>query len=820
MKSFKSRVLFICVLTLLLGIAQISIGAPPLNDNRQNAKSIGNVTNQAFDTTQATLDGPEICMSGKNIWYCYTAPCSGAATMSLCGSSFDTQLAVYNGCSSTPSLGNLLRCNDDFCGRQSEVVFPVSAGNKYLIEVGGYNSLEYGPGVLNITCDGGAAPPANEKWSNAQSVGYISELPFDTTYATFDGPGNCITSPNIWYCFTAPHTTDVTVSLCGSDLDTMLAVYNGCDNYPILANTIECDDDFCGDQSQITFAATAGNKYLIEVGGHGDYTGSGVISISSDLVPKSGLFNDDCINAIPIGNVTNLAFNTDLAQFDGQGHCMTTPNIWYCYTAPSTSEVTVSLCGSEYDTKLAVYNGCGCNPHAGSLIECNDDFCSRQSELTFEAIAGNKYLIEIGGWTDSDHGPGILNISSEGTPTPPPSGPNDNCQNAKLIGNVTGLMFDTSDATFDGPGHCLTSPNIWYIYTATCTGEAIVSLCGSGYDTKLAIYNGGGCNPSQSRLIECNDDSCGWQSEITLDVTAGQQYLIEVGGFGDNAGEGLISVSCEGSAPTAQSDLGDAPDSTNNFGRNMTAYPKGGPSGVKAHYPTVYNDGRTTGPFGPIHLNAQAVVAHLGKQITSENDADTGPDQDITNNIKPTTNMPDNDKGDDGIIFPVNMPKCRWTTFDYIVNIVNPGTNVWINVWCDWNRDGDWDDDSNNNMSLACSGGIVSEWAVQNQYLVNLPAGLNQITTPAFLSWHSDAGTKQIWMRITLSPKPWTSGSAPGVRGNSGSGPRDGHEFGETEDYYFFPDSSFTICEDYNGDGIINIQDLAAFTTDWLENCP
>ena len=59
-----------------------------------------------------------------------------------------------------------------------------------------------------------------------------------------------------------------------------------------------------------------------------------------------------------------------------------------------------------------------------------------------------------------------------------------------------------------------------------------------------------------------------------------------------------------------------------------------------------------------------------------------------------------------------------------------------------------------------------------------------------------------------------------GGRGNAGSGPRAGHEFGETEDYYFFPDSSFSICQDYNGDGIINLQDLAAFTTDWLENCP
>ena len=71
--------------------------------------------------------------------------------------------------------------------------------------------------------------------------------------------------------------------------------------------------------------------------------------------------NDDCEDAIHIGNVSNLPFDTTEAVFDGPGYCMTSRNIWYCYSAPETGEVVVSLCGSSFDTKLAVYNGCGCN---------------------------------------------------------------------------------------------------------------------------------------------------------------------------------------------------------------------------------------------------------------------------------------------------------------------------------------------------------------------------------------------------------------------------------------------------------------------------
>jgi hypothetical protein len=401
----------------------------------------------------------------------------------------------------------------------------------------------------------------------------------------------------------------------------------------------------------------------------------------------------------------------------------------------------------------------------------------------------------------------------------------DNCSNAKPIGDEEYLPFDTTLATFDGPGYCMESPNIWYTYTATKTGNVTVSLCYSDFeglndfddtkdfDTKLAIYRGVNCFPSQSDLIECNDDFCGLQSEITFAANAGSRYLIEVGGFSEMTGKGVISVRSEGVTPTKALDLGDAPDSTNNFSASMAAYPKGGPLGVRAGYPTVFNDGSGQGPYGPVHLNPLA-VAHLGGTITNEAEADIGIDQDGVNNIVPLGKLSDMDQGDDGVIFPFNLPHCRWTTFDYFVNVINPGTNLWVNVWFDWNRDGDWDD------TLTCSSHPAPEWAVQNQYLFNLTAGSHRITSKAFLPNHPKNTPEEIWMRITLSERPWTGGSNPGTKGNGGSGPQTGYEYGETEDYYFTPKTSYTACEDFNGDGVINLADLEAFTAEWLENCP
>jgi hypothetical protein len=133
--------------------------------------------------------------------------------------------------------------------------------------------------------------------------------------------------------------------------------------------------------------------------------------------------------------------------------------------------------------------------------------------------------------------------------TPPTGPPNDDCENAERIGDVTDLPFDTTNATFDGPGYCQTAPNVWYCYTAPCTGVMTVDTCGSLYDTKIAVYEGCECDPIGTMLC-CNDDHCcdgGWtyQSRCMVWVEQGREYLIEVGGYANNTGPGDLTVRCD-----------------------------------------------------------------------------------------------------------------------------------------------------------------------------------------------------------------------------------------------------------------------------------
>ena len=86
-----------------------------------------------------------------NLWYLYTPSAAGRATVSLAGSQFDTMLVVYRGTAGrTPARTGSSAFNDDFNGLTSQLAFDAVAGQAYLIEVGGFDSLT-GQGLLTVT---------------------------------------------------------------------------------------------------------------------------------------------------------------------------------------------------------------------------------------------------------------------------------------------------------------------------------------------------------------------------------------------------------------------------------------------------------------------------------------------------------------------------------------------------------------------------------------------------------------------------------------------------------------------------------------------
>lgn len=158
---------------------------------------------------------------------------------------------------------------------------------------------------------------------------------------------------------------------------------------------------------------------------------------------------------------------------------------------------------------------------------------------------------------------------------PVPALPNSSCFLPATALDGT-QPFTNVGATTDGPdepgvceyyGLTQVDSDVWFCYAATCTGEAVLSLCGSNYDTKMAVYEGCEC-PSVESAIACSDDDCGsapqnLQSRVAVNVIAGQSYMIRIGGFAGQQGEGSLNITCGTGDPctTSTSDcLSASPD--------------------------------------------------------------------------------------------------------------------------------------------------------------------------------------------------------------------------------------------------------------------
>ena len=114
----------------------------PANDAFANAQTVTGGTGTATGTnTGASKESGEPNhggnTGGRSIWYAWTAPSTGTARFQTCGSDYDTTLAVYTGA----VVNNLtaLAGNDDHCGLQSRIEFPVTSGTTYRIAVDGYS---------------------------------------------------------------------------------------------------------------------------------------------------------------------------------------------------------------------------------------------------------------------------------------------------------------------------------------------------------------------------------------------------------------------------------------------------------------------------------------------------------------------------------------------------------------------------------------------------------------------------------------------------------------------------------------------------------
>ena len=412
----------------------------------------------------------------------------------------------------------------------------------------------------------------------------------DNAYACDAAFGNQLTQSSLaggtttiykagWFVFTPTASGSYTLGVCGSNVDTKMAIGTVCPaDGASLFSVIAYNDDSCAytggtalwasrlnaGNSGIPLSANlqAGVTYYIVVGGYGATTlpAAGSLSIGFTPPPPAGSNCAEPLVASEGPNAFNSTDSTTAQAISGCGAAHTIyRSMYFTFTAAATDTYTFSTCvGTGFDTRIAVMNDC--NP-ANGVLACNDDACALQSSTSTALTAGQTVTVVVGGFSAAGGGPGTLTVAAAGSGGGGGGGC-DPASNPELLVGPNDFTTVAGSGNLDLTGIC--DPGVYgddllynvsyYRFTPTADDIWTVTTCdGTAFDTRLAVLTS--CDPTTA--IACNDDDlacANFTSTLEFTGTAGVEVVIAVGGFAaTNAGPGVVTI-VQGSTAVACGD--------------------------------------------------------------------------------------------------------------------------------------------------------------------------------------------------------------------------------------------------------------------------
>lgn len=402
------------------------------------------------------------------------------------------------------------------------------------------------------------AAPANDHFASAQVItGSTLQVTGSSTGATKE-PGEPKHAGqnarrSIWYRWTAPTSTSVTIDTVGSGFNTVLAVYTG-SSLSALAS-VASNNNISSSilQSRVAFNTVQGTDYKIAVDGVNGDSGSVVLNLSQGTSTTS---NDLFANAQALsssnGSVSgsNVGFTKETGEPNHAGNAGGRSG-WYRWTAPASGPVSFDTIGSNFDTLLAAYTGSSVS--SLTQVAANDDINysggNYQSRISFTATSGTVYRIAVDGYGAAS-GSIELNWSQTGSSSPP----HDNLANAWVITGSSSLDSASNVGATKETGEPNHAGNaggvsVWYKWTAPTSGNVTFSTEGSGFNTLLAIYTGNNYTDLVPRYSNDDIGAGNVQSAVTFEATIGVAYLIAVDGFNGAAGNLVLQWNLTGIGP-------------------------------------------------------------------------------------------------------------------------------------------------------------------------------------------------------------------------------------------------------------------------------
>ncbi len=305
-------------------------------------------------------------------------------------------------------------------------------------------------------------PPANDDFVNAQVLtlpAHVEGTTFGATRETNEPSSSCPNGrPTVWYRVTPSSSGYLTISLpVGIDIAYDTAdVYTGTSLSSLML--VACRNFIY--QGSFEVQVTAGVTYYVRVSMLSvpfDFQGPFTLDMALETVPYTPTptatptptstatvtatptrtppptntppgpppVNDDFANAqaIPVpGQATGDTSNATNEAGERQPCGNIGKTVWYRVTPGTNGSLTATTAGSSFDTVMAIYSGTSLSNL--TPLQCNDDDgTSITSHVTVPVLAGQRYYIQVGGFS-GDSGAVTLHVSLDTspatvTPTPP-----------------------------------------------------------------------------------------------------------------------------------------------------------------------------------------------------------------------------------------------------------------------------------------------------------------------------------------------------------------------------------------------------------------
>lgn len=373
-----------------------------------------------------------------------------------------------------------------------------------------------------------AQPPANDACPGFS----ITSVPYadsgSTAAATNNYSMTCGANwgPDVVYTLQLSACYLVSVSLCaGSNYDTQLFVRTGgvCPGTTMVA----CNNNACGQQSYLSFQATADVAYYIVVNGNSAF-GSYTLNVTGFQLPPSD--KDTCpgrlITSFPYNSGTDTLLECAQTDYDYNCGAASTLDHVYRWTPFSCGTLTASLCsGTNFNTQLFVRTGGSCP--GDSLIACNDNSCGQASQVTLFVEDQREYYFIIAN-NGSSVGNYVFQLTGTLAAIRGVCVPIDSLPFVSTDSLTCGVQNYTPTCTGGG-----NTPDFIYRYVSPYCQRVTASLCGSEFNTVLQVRRTTQCPGSPSTIIACNDDFCGTGSQVEFFAQQDSQYVIIVQGAGE-----------------------------------------------------------------------------------------------------------------------------------------------------------------------------------------------------------------------------------------------------------------------------------------------